>query len=124
MSSINVGVKAIAAAAMTLMAVSSAHAACTSLNGGTDAGFCENVKIKLLYATANGDSWVEVDGNPSALACKPNGGVYLKLPASSSNFKLMYSTLLAAHMASRIVNIRLEPAQLAECVVTYITVPN
>ena len=83
-------------------------------------GICSNVKITLLYVDPNA-AYIQVSGNMNLLPCTPAGGL-IKLPANTvANFKAMYATLLAAQMADRLVNVRVE--NLTDCQIAYVTVP-
>ncbi|MBQ0935089.1 hypothetical protein [Ideonella paludis] len=96
------------------------EAACAS-NSQTDPGACTDVKTTLLYVDGT-DAYVGVNSSVSSLTCVPPGGSLLKLPGTLPNFKVIYSTLLAAQLSSRNVNIRLLPGT-SECTITYVTMP-
>jgi hypothetical protein len=103
--------------------VASAAADC---GGAPGQGICTNVRITNLYIMANtADAYITVDGNISALPCTPDGGYLLLLPGASVNFKAVYGTLLAAHLTSRSVNVRVlaGPAPQLLCTIAYVVVP-
>lgn len=89
--------------------------------GGPGEGRCTDVRITLLYIDANYDAYISVSGNIAQLPCTPDGTL-LKLPASSTNFKATYATLMAAHMTSRNVNVRLSPSA-QQCTIAWVSVP-
>lgn len=109
--------RCIAVAALALLGTS-VRADC---GGVHPYGACTQVNVTLLYIDANADAWLTVSGNMSALPCTLNGDL-IRLPTSSANFKAVYATLLAAHMAGRAVNVRVDPGVQA-CTVAYVTVP-
>lgn len=90
--------------------------------GGTiEQAYCGNAKITLLYIDSYNHAYVTINGNTASLPCKAAAGL-LKLPQDATNFKIVYATLLAAHMSGRLINIRLAP-NASECTITYVTVP-
>ena len=83
-------------------------------------GICSNVKVTLLYVDPNA-AYIQVSGNVALLPCNASGGL-IKLPVNTvPNFKAMYATLLAAQLADRLVNVRVEST--TDCQVAYVTVP-
>jgi len=91
--------------------------------GSPGYGMCANVRITTLYIDINADGWLQVSGNVSALpGCSPSDGVLIRVPSAAPNFKAVYATLLAAHMAGRNVNVRIDP-NASTCTVAYVTVP-
>jgi hypothetical protein len=82
-------------------------------------GICENVKITLLYVDPS-NAYVRVTGNMAALPCNPAGNL-IKLPNGTANFNAIYASLLAAHLADRLVNVRV--ANTPDCLVAYVTIP-
>ena len=97
-------------------------AAWAECSGATiDQASCVDVRITLLYVDANTDAYITVSGNTNLLPCTASGG-FLKLSSGSANFKPVYALLLAAHLSSRIVNVRLAPIASA-CTITYVTLP-
>ncbi len=85
--------------------------------------FCSNVKIKALYVTSDGDTYVEVYGNMPALECTLASSTYITLLKSSSNYKEMYALLVANQLADRALSIRVV-AQSTGCAVHYLYVPS
>ena len=75
-------------------------------------GICTDVRVTLLYVDPNA-AYIQVSGNVAALPCNAAGGL-IKLPANTAaNFKAMYATLLAAQLADRLVNVRVETTATA-----------
>jgi hypothetical protein len=67
------------------------------------------------------NAYIQVSGNVALLPCTAAGGLII-LPANSmANFKAMYATLLAAQLADRLVNVRVE--NTTNCQVAYVTMP-
>jgi hypothetical protein len=62
------------------LAMATAAAECSGV-------FCSNVKIKALYVTSDGDTYVEVYGNMPALDCTLASSAYITLLKSSDNYK-------------------------------------
>lgn len=85
--------------------------------------FCSNVKVKALYVTADGDTYVEVFGNMPALDCTLASSTYITLQKSSLNYKDMYAVLLGYQLADRIISIRVV-AQSTGCAVHYLYAPS
>jgi|KBSSwiStaDraftv2_1062776.scaffolds.fasta_scaffold1388329_1 hypothetical protein len=84
-------------------------------------GICSNVRVTLLYVDPT-NAYIQVSGNVSLLPCNAAGGL-IKFPANTqANFKAMYATLLAAQLADRIVNVRVE--NLTDCQIAYVTMPS
>ena len=84
-------------------------------------GICSNVRVTLLYVDPSA-AYIQVSGNVSLLPCNAAGGL-IKFPANTvANFKAMYATLLAAQLADRLVNVRVE--NYADCQIAYVTVPS
>jgi len=83
-------------------------------------GICSNVKVTLLYVDPS-NAYIQVSGNVNLLPCTAAGGL-IKFPANTAaNFKAMYATLLAAQLADRLVNVRVE--NLTDCQIAYVTMP-
>jgi hypothetical protein len=89
--------------------------------GSLQSAYCSDVRITLLYVDANYHAYITINGNISALPCTAGGGL-LKLPNDSANFKALYATLLAAHLTTRALNVRLAPIA-SECTITYVSLP-
>ena len=68
---------------------------------------CSKVTVDMLYVQANGNILVGTSGAESNLNCGTASEGYVTLLQSSSNFEIMYSTLLASRMADRTVRIRI-----------------
>jgi hypothetical protein len=84
-------------------------------------GICSNVRVTLLYVDPAA-AYIQVSGNVALLPCTAAGGL-IKLPANTvANFKAMYATLLAAQLADRLVNVRVE--NTADCQIAYVTMPS
>jgi hypothetical protein len=88
--------------------------------GAPGQGICSDVRVTLLYIDPNA-AYIQVSGNVSLLPCTAAGGL-ITLPANTAaNFKAMYATLLAAQLADRLVNVRVE--NTTNCQIAYVTVP-
>jgi hypothetical protein len=98
-----------------------AAAAKADCGGTLDQANCLDVRTTLVYIDANEDAYITVSGNAGALPCTAPSGL-LKLPKTAANFKAVYATLLAAHLASRPVNVRLAPIA-SVCSIVYVSVP-
>lgn len=90
-------------------------------SGDLNSGYCSTVRATLIYIDANADGWLAVNGNMSAVACTASGGL-IRLPGNSVNFKMVYATILAAHLSARDINIRFVPG-IQQCTVAYISMP-
>ncbi|MBL8266023.1 hypothetical protein [Steroidobacter sp.] len=99
-----------------------AFAACASAD--CSALRCDNVYIEQLYVDSGdlggGDIWVRTSGAETALSCTANGGVLLKLSASSTYRKDVYALLMMAFSADKPVSIRVMPG--TDCPIAYVTV--
>jgi hypothetical protein len=83
-------------------------------------GICTNVRVTLLYIDPNA-AYIQVSGNVALLPCTAAGGL-ITLPANTAaNFKAMYATLMAAQLADRLVNVRVE--NTTNCQIAYVTMP-
>lgn len=80
---------------------------------------CSGSRILAMYTRADGNAYIQVSGNTSALTCTLVGGLYVKLPTSSTRFKEIYGSLLAYQLADRLVDVRMEDG-VTECTVSYI----
>ncbi|WP_444922677.1 hypothetical protein ACJJH9_00200 (plasmid) [Microbulbifer sp. DLAB2-AF] len=89
-----------------------AFAECTSTHC---AGYVEK-----LYVQTSGTVYVGTDGNESLLNCAPHAGVYSTLDMSQPGADAIYSTLLAAQMANKIVTVRINEGSTG-CLIQYIT---
>jgi hypothetical protein len=101
----------------TITFAGSASADCSALK-------CDNVYIEQLYADSGdlggGDIWVRTSGTETALSCTANGGVLLKLSASSTYRKDVYALMMMAFSTDKPVSIRVMPG--ADCAIAYVTV--
>jgi hypothetical protein len=73
-----------------------AHADCL-------ASGCYTVYIEQLMPTATNGVWIQTSGNETLMNCTADSGLFIHLPAGTP--KEIYSTLLAAHMADKLVSI-------------------
>lgn len=80
---------------------------------------CSPVTVDMLYVTANSNILVGTSGDESKLTCGTASEGYVTLLKSSSNFEIMYSTLLASRMASQTVRIRISE-NTPECSISYL----
>jgi hypothetical protein len=80
---------------------------------------CNGSRILGMYTSADGNAYIKVSGNTSALSCTLVSGVYVKLPAGSSRFKEIYGSLLAYQLADRLVDVRMADG-VTECTIGYI----
>ncbi|MCH2157279.1 MAG: hypothetical protein MK096_00675 [Oleiphilaceae bacterium] len=81
---------------------------------------CSNVYVDMLYARAYGDVSIGTSGTETGLTCSPKSDVYLRLLYSDVSSDLVYSTLLAAQMANKLVNIKVAADSTGECKVLYV----
>ena len=107
----NQGAYALMAFALTF--TSAAFAEC----GATG---CWSVYVEELYPEANGGAWIKTSGNELLANCTANSGVYLRLSGTSAGFKELYATLLAAQLADKMVNIRVDEGS-NPCTIAYVT---
>jgi hypothetical protein len=83
------------------------------------AAACDNARILQLYTEANGVVYVQVSGTMSNLNCTLVSGTFATLTPSSSLFKEIYASLLAAQMADRTMYVRIVTGS-AGCTIQYI----
>ena len=78
-----------------------AYAECT-------ATYCAEVTIEELYVNANGNIFVATSGDESKLTCTTvsGGGTHITLRTADSNYKEIYSALLASQRAGKKMDIR------------------
>jgi hypothetical protein len=76
--------------------------------------------VTLLYVDSTA-AYIQVSGNAAALPCNAAGGLIKLPPNNVANFKAIYATLLAAQLADRLVNVRVE--NIADCQIAYVTMP-
>ena len=97
---------------MSVFAIGTSYAAC----GATG---CIDVLIDELYVNSNYLVYVATNGTETAANCTPLAGVYLTLDPSDSNYNAVYSLLLAAQLADRLVTIRIVDGS-ANCKISYV----
>jgi hypothetical protein len=100
----------------------SAHADdCVSIGDGT--GACMNTQVALIYVESGagnpGGAYLKTVGAMTALPCTLDGG-FVRLPASASNYKGTYATLLAAQLAQRTIDVRVSKDASAMCQIAYV----
>ncbi|HEU5138250.1 MAG TPA: hypothetical protein VFU13_24100 [Steroidobacteraceae bacterium] len=81
---------------------------------------CWSVHVEELYPEAGGGAWIRTSGNEMLANCTANSGVYLRLEGGEPGFKEIYATLLAAQLADKLVNIRIQEGS-GNCRVLYVT---
>jgi hypothetical protein len=80
---------------------------------------CTDARVLVLYTEANGNVYVQLSGTMSNLNCTLVSG-FITLTATSSRFKEIYASLLAAQLSDRLVSVRINDGS-AGCTVAYIT---
>jgi len=81
-------------------------------------GSCVDVYVDQLYVNSGSqDAWLQTSGTESLLNCTVNAGTYLMIPAGSKD---LYALLLAAQLADRKVNVRINEGS-SPCSVAYVT---
>ena len=99
--------------ALVLLAVSSlARAGCSP-------AVCTDVYVEQLYVNFVSVVYVRTDGDETALNCTLVSNSYLTLDMNDSNSDALYSTLLAAQLADRKVDIRVVENS-SNCKIAYI----
>lgn len=76
-------------------------------------------KIQMLYVSADGDIYIGMSGDEKLANCTPVSGVYFTLPPTAQNKKEVYSALLAAQMADKVVHVRVKEGT-SKCEVLYV----
>ena len=77
-------------------------------------------KIQMLYVNADGNIYIGMPGDEKLANCTPVSGVYFTLPPTAENKKEVYSALLAAQMADKVVHVRVKEGT-SKCEIAYIT---
>ena len=77
-------------------------------------------KVTELYTNANANIYVRTDGDESKANCTLYGGAYFVLKADAKNKDLVYSSLLAAHMANKKIQIRIAE-NTPDCQISYVS---
>jgi hypothetical protein len=77
-------------------------------------------KIQMLYVNADGDIYIGMPGDEKLANCTAVSGVYFTLPPNAENKKEVYSALLAAQMADKVVHVRVKEGT-NKCEIAYIT---
>lgn len=91
-----------------------------AMAGSCSGVFCTDVALDLLYINSTG-VFVATSGAETALTCTPNSSQYLTLPKTHGNYASIFSTLQAALISGKTVNLRIEDASVG-CNVLYITI--
>lgn len=97
-----------------------AHAGqCSNGDGG-----CAAVYVDKLYITPAGTLYIGTSGNEASLSCQAVGGEYLTLNLTSPGSNAIYSALLAAQLANKVVQLRanVDSGAPAGCQVLYATI--
>ena len=83
---------------------------------------CADVYVEQLYinGTASG-FYIRTSGNELLANCTPESGVYLYVPNGLPQMKELYATFLAAQLADKRVNIRVDEGT-NPCTVAYVTI--
>ena len=81
---------------------------------------CDNVYVDRLYATKSGLVFVATSGDEGLLDCNASSGVYTTLDLNDPGANVIYSTLLAAQMANKRVQVRPENGTDG-CLISYVT---
>lgn len=78
----------------------------TALAGTCTTTYCDGL-INNLYTSNNGNTYVLMDGNTTALNCTLFEGGYLTLKPTNASFQEIYSGLLAVTIAQRSIRLRI-----------------
>jgi hypothetical protein len=115
-------------AAASLVAMLTLGTACLSahaddcISNGDGTGACANAQISQIYVESGagnaGWAYIKTTGAMSALPCTLDGG-YVRLPATDSNYKIAYATLLAAQLAQRTVDVKVTKDASGMCQIAY-----
>lgn len=81
---------------------------------------CADVYVEQLYVSSASGFYVRTSGNELLANCTPDSGIFLYVPNTSSQMKEVYATLLAAQLADKRVNIRVNEGT-SPCTVAYVT---
>ena len=92
---------------------SSVYADCTG-------GSCVSVKIESMQIESSGIVYIQTNGSETALNCRPEVGVFLKLKANTDGGKNIYSGLLSAQARDQRVDLRIID-NVSPCEVSYVT---
>lgn len=68
---------------------------------------CVDVAVERLYIHANSLLYIATDADETQLDCVPYVSTYVTLNPNDANFDAIYSALLAAQIANRVVTIRI-----------------
>ena len=77
-------------------------------------------KVQMLYVNAGGDIYIGMPGDEKLANCTPVSGVYFTLSPTAQNKKEVYSALLAAQMADKVVQVRVKEGS-SKCEIAYVT---
>jgi hypothetical protein len=102
-----------------LLAVMVSLPLATAAYAECSAAGCYEVLIEELYPTAEGGVWIKTTGDETLANCTANANVFLRLNVSAG-YKDIYSTLLAAMLAEKRVNLRVVEGS-NPCAVAYVT---
>lgn len=80
---------------------------------------CWEAYVEELYPESAGGAWIRTSGDESLASCTADSGVYLRLNAGTG-FNAIDSTLLAAQLADKKVNIRIFGGS-NPCSIAYVT---
>src|SRR5438270_6644098 len=67
---------------------------------------CGPELTRMLYLNDAGDVYIQPSGNVATVNCAAVSGVYLTVKSTNPNFKTIYAMLLAAQLAGKRVNLR------------------
>jgi hypothetical protein len=92
----------------------------SSVYADCSGGACISVKIDSMQIESSGIVYIQTTGSETALNCKPEVGVFLKLKANTDGGKNIYSGLLSAQARDQRVDVRIID-NLSPCEVSYVT---
>jgi hypothetical protein len=102
--------------AMATLAVAVPFAA----NADCSATGCYNVFVDQIQMTSTGNVWIQTSGTETLADCTPDSGILLQVAVSNPHMKEIYSLLLAAQLADKLVGIVINQGT-SPCTVAYVT---
>lgn len=83
---------------------------------------CENVQVDQIVVHSNGTVYFDTSGNEAALtSCAPLAGKWLEILPTQSNFKEMYTALLAQQLSNKTVSLNMTAGGTG-CLAQWVTV--
>jgi hypothetical protein len=90
------------------------------VSAGCSSNGCFGVFVDKLYVTSSGLIYIGTSGDETKLSCSAVSDVYTSLSITRPGANVIYSTLLSAQMANKLVTIRTSNDS-SGCSIAYVT---